>query len=741
MLNEIALRRLRLLAVPSDRDNPADPKDQSDRDNGSDQDHHAEGKIIGLAELAQLGYRVTNPDLWSDSVLLHWEVSVIPTLTALRGGDVQYAPLFAGFPEVIPRHNNVGIDEALHVVRRAVPDPVYRLMLESLGEKATRSLRVSSIPQNPKQTRRELKRQGGKRVDQHTEWVDLTLAPAADVETSMLEWMRDLLYSPTSMKDAEVADVTALLVHFGLEVVDMDQVTFLETRAILLQLMWQANAFDELQLAQPRPTEILRLFARLTGTDVSLMKAVRFPRLSKKQRRTVLACIDQCVDPAEDLFRYRNLWLRVAEFLHPGQYAKRYPVAYRAISQLREHRRNSQSYEARVERLVEETKSPQSELLVLLAQRPTVFARRLRKLLVDAGPVHADAVLDAFAEVASAVPPKALLTLRTHIDTVEALPRRAVINRRGSVRIIDSPPLLDTDVKASVLGILDQAIDAALGAGESWSGRKAWIDGELTNYVAPLQQRTLSDGMLNVARGTRLPLDLQKVLRLFVYWKQPPGQQSDLDLSAVTFDSDLRYLGHVDWTRLSTQGVVHSGDITSAPVGAAEFIDITLNSLGSNVRYVAPQIYRFRGPAFPDLVRSHAGWMVRSKPGSDGSSKAFDISTVQNVFDLTGRNAFAVPFVADVFSGEVIFTDLYVGRRQMHNQVAAHESTVAEICEAVRHFTDNRLTLHELARRNVLARGATIVDNRSEANLTFGVDTDCQFSAKDVAAINANLLG
>ena len=64
----------------------------------------AEQKVTFLAELARLGYRVTNPDQLdqvSDTFLLdynHW----IDALSQKRGGQVKYVPLFKNFPASIP---------------------------------------------------------------------------------------------------------------------------------------------------------------------------------------------------------------------------------------------------------------------------------------------------------------------------------------------------------------------------------------------------------------------------------------------------------------------------------------------------------------------------------------------------------------------------------------------------------------------------------------------------------------
>lgn len=302
-----------------------------------------------------------------------------------------------------------------------------------------------------------------------------------------------------------------------------------------------------------------------------------------------------------------------------------------------------------------------------------------------------------------------------------------------------SPPALPGDVKELALAATNNAISQRLALAESWDGQRVWIDPELANYVAPFQQRKVSDGLLNVARGTHLPMGDAPAIRLFVYWKQPPGETSDLDLSAVTFDRYVRPLGQVSWTRLRDKGITHSGDITSAPKGAAEFMDIELAQLGSRLRYIAPQIYRYAGPPFSGLDKAHAGWMMRQTTKSK-DAKVFDISTVQNVFDLLGSNAYSLPFVADVRERTIIYTDLYIGSRQAHNQVEESESSVAAICDEVRHFTTNRVTIHDVAVRNAAARGAAITEDRSTATITIGTTADCTLCATDVASINAELL-
>jgi hypothetical protein len=132
--------------------------------------------------------------------------------------------------------------------------------------------------------------------------------------------------------------------------------------------------------------------------------------------------------------------------------------------------------------------------------------------------------------------------------------------------------------------------------------------------------------------------------------------------------------------------------------------------------------------------------MARSNCWGDQSSRAFDISTVQNVFDLAGRNAYSLPLVVDLRKRDVIYTDLYVGSRQAMNQVDSSSSTVEEICRAVSLFTSNRVTVADLAVANVNARGAQVVKKRENATMTIGLDAECTIRGDDVATVNTEFL-
>lgn len=63
-----------------------------------------------------------------------------------------------------------------------------------------------------------------------------------------------------------------------------------------------------------------------------------------------------------------------------------------------------------------------------------------------------------------------------------------------------------------------------------------------------------------------------------------PTGRVDIDLSAVLYNADWRYVEHISYANLKSDRyrAAHSGDIVTAPNGACEFIDLDIESV---VRY------------------------------------------------------------------------------------------------------------------------------------------------------------
>ncbi len=728
-MEAIAIRRLRVLPLPHGAGIPT------------------KGRLAVLAELAALGYRLRNPKLL-DAAASSWlsgHKARIAELKALRGGDVDYVHLFLKFPGGIPKddahfakrilgyvgnlsgafegcedgerlENGVFVPHWLFDLQEFGADPITQLQSPSLFERAKAKLRK-------------------RKAASHVEWIDLDLVWQDELEARLLTYLHDHLYAKSSIKEALHDDIKALILHFDDRAgIDADRISQSETKALLLAAYWGAGKTQAVAALARSPTDLLRMFACLTGTDISLATKARFPKLRRAQRRALLGMLERCPNLAEDLLRHRGLWLALGRSLHVGEYSRSHAKTAAAFDALR--RNTIITYESDTERLL--ANHDLKGVLEHLGQRPGLLGRRLHELLRRfKTPPESAAIFTAFNRAAKKIPTKALLVLDTYFATINESEYRAVINKRGKLKMLanNAYGALNPEIAETARTLAREALLSRFRARGALPGKRIWIDPMLTNYTVPLQQRAASDGILPFGRGSRVPVDFGKVLRLFIYWRQQEWC-TDLDLSVIQFNADLKYAGHVSYTNLSSTGIVHSGDIVSAPKGAAEFIDITLCALPPEVRYLAVEVNRFAGEEFA-VMRCHAGWMIREEV--DASLKTFDIKAVANKINLNGTGAYAVPLVVDLERNEIILSDLYMGGKSMHNSVEGNYGNVALACQALREFTSTRPSMLQLAELHLQARGGVRVDDAALADVTFGIQ-GCTYNATESAKILAELL-
>ena len=196
-------------------------------------------------------------------------------------------------------------------------------------------------------------------------------------------------------------------------------------------------------------------------------------------------------------------------------------------------------------------------------------------------------------------------------------------------------PPLDTSAVQRMLGLIDAEIETRL----PQPGRLI-IDPAIESVALPLSGKAAPAGLHVYPRGSVTPvpegLDL---LRFFVYWKQR-GRRTDFDLSALITDE---HYGNEEWlsyTSLRTFGGEHSGDITSAPDGATEFINVHLDRLGRN--FVIPQVYVYSGEDFTEVEENFFGFMTLSE---DQRGAPFEPRAVRARSALTGMGRVAMPLV------------------------------------------------------------------------------------------------
>lgn len=474
-------------------------------------------------------------------------------------------------------------------------------------------------------------------------------------------------------------------------------------------------------------TDVLRIAVALSNGDVSLAKTTRFKNFGRPVRRFLLTLLEKCGDNrTEDMLRYKNEWIRLGERLHPGEYAHKFPNSYKSFQVLR----NSEPFTTFNSAVEKAIKNQSLDILPLLTKRPGEFARRLDHVL-RTQPENVSQVLSEFLEVADRVSTPVLLQVYGHFEHRGESKLRSFMPK-GSIAKMQVMPntlpplpkyndkqhfnLTNRIVASQIFDILTERFSKLPSLG------KVYLDETLKGYPVPFSQRSASKTLHTVSRGSKLDMPDGNTIRFFIWWHDGESR-TDIDLSASALTDKWTTAFDITYYNLGWGGkkdknptAVHSGDITSAPNGACEFIDIDINSaIEGGARYLVPQVYSYTQQPYKDLPECCFGWMARQYPGS---GEIFEAKTVQNKIDLTSDTKVCIPVVFDLKDRKAIWMDLALKSRTTFwgNNTASNKQGVGLMCQAMMEL--QKPSLYDLFLAHTLGRGG-LVENKDEADIVF----------------------
>lgn len=482
-------------------------------------------------------------------------------------------------------------------------------------------------------------------------------------------------------------------------------------------------------------TDVLRIATFLSdeNADLSLTENTKF-KLSGSDKKRLLKILDGRQNLAEDLMRDRERWLRLGERLNPGSAdnRKRYPNVATAFDALRTNPKSIDTFSRRMEAAVR-ARLIEPAVIETLSKRPGEFMRKIDFLLrtaeaKDAGlsgllnkPVHenTNAVLHALSNAAEKAPTKLLLEIRKYLSS-----RNSSINGtriflpKGRVNRMQ----VREDRRQSISPTLIAKAHVRLG--EELEGRfahlepmgKVYVDPALKGTILPFNRRGDSDTTTAVIKGARYPFNRQTdVLRFFIHWV---GGGIDVDLSTVTMNADFSQNSQVAFTNLRSGGIIHSGDIQSAPDGASEFIDIDIEKVReTGARYILMSVLSYRGQTF-DTFPVFAGYMERD---AMKSGARYEPESVALKFEINAPVTNHMPLIFDLETREVVFADIVAGRNHAYGAVANKGTTLTDLAKAAFDLPNRKPTAHDVLVLNALARG-TIVETPEEADVVYTVE-------------------
>ncbi|MER5890553.1 hypothetical protein ABT160_42570 [Streptomyces sp. NPDC001941] len=468
-----------------------------------------------------------------------------------------------------------------------------------------------------------------------------------------------------------------------------------ESRAVINRERVEAGAPPLLDTV----TDVLRLACALSAGDVTLTERTRFRSLPRRQRRTLLEGLHALVarDPARlaDVHAHAEAFKRLGERLHPHEYPA-LPGAAEVFAVARGERA-ARTLESRVEELL--SGGDPVGAAGLLAVAPGRLLRAVDRLLRECGTDEERAAVAGAAE--RAVPgasARVLLSVREHLlnragdgagRAGDAAPRRRVfVNRKGRGAVADDTraPLPAAEA-ARLARVLDEEVARRLpGPGH------LLVDPDVLDVALPLSGKATTGGLGVLPRGSVSPVD-GELLRFFVYWKEA-ARRTDFDLAALVLDDAYATVAWLSYTALKDVEGVHSGDVTEAPEGASEFIDLRLGAVRGT--FVVPQVNVYAGEGFEEVEESFFGFMLR---GGEQAGRPFEPRTVRMKSDLRGAGRVALPLVfrrGDDGRWRALWLHQYLRGYPSANRVEDNRLTVAELVRAsvereyltVRHLTD-----------------------------------------------------
>lgn len=474
-------------------------------------------------------------------------------------------------------------------------------------------------------------------------------------------------------------------------------------------------------------TDVLRLITVMSEGDISLASNTKYKSFKRKERYLLLKLLDECCNLEEDMYRYKNRWIRIGERLHPNEYSNVFYNVEKSFNNIRNNSKSITTFNSKVEKFIKDNQF--EDLSELLKTRPGEFARRLDLLLRKSN--NKEVIINNFKSVAQFVATPILWQVKNHFEYRNNLKYRVFFPKGNTAKSYfienDLVPLDDKYCNMIILICKNALVNNY--QKKDFMGN-VYISEQLKNYTIPFSQRSASNTLKTITRGSRLPIEYNtNILRAFIWWTNlSNGQIVDVDLSAALFDENWSYVSHISYTNLKDTklNACHSGDIINGGdvkgQGVAEFIDIDVNKcITNNVRYVVYQVFNFSKINFNLMDNCMFGWMNRkdSKCG-----EIFEPKTVKQKMNLTSKSVYCVPVIFDLVNQEFIWCDINMTVNTTCNLESTLTNTLATCYNMINVKKPN---LYELFKINTFARGIE-VDNKEDADIIFDIENNIDIS-------------
>ena len=269
-----------------------------------------------------------------------------------------------------------------------------------------------------------------------------------------------------------------------------------------------------------------------------------------------------------------------------------------------------------------------------------------------------------------------------------------------------------------------------------------FIDESYKNITVTTSEKDSNISLKPMTRGSRFSFNNDaEVLRFFVGWKNIKEKKNevrvDIDLSVVCFDENFKFLKTVAYYNQVEPNFVFSGDITNAPNGALEFIDVyNLEKLkNSDTRYVLMEIRSYNGFSFEEIGSVYAGVLELTKKEAMSDKNLYSSAITQG-FQILSNTRTTNTILIDFEKNEYIWIDMNMPvSENFSSNNYLNQTDIAHLEDVLKYFVNKKyVTMYELLQLNAIARGTQVFEKENADIIFDKVDNDNPLPLNDILA-------
>lgn len=482
-------------------------------------------------------------------------------------------------------------------------------------------------------------------------------------------------------------------------------------------------------------TDILRLIAKISEAELN-NKHIHFAYFSRTVLSQLMNKLENLKNIMPDIKRYSKPWHSFFKLYAKKINFNKYPKVRNAVDMLF----GDISYMTERGKINEEINrlpTMSEEELDNFVKEYTVFygdyIREILSLLNKANENQYEKLLLGLENCVTKVNTRILFQLYDRIINLKAedktVPR--LVNSKGKWRILKESINLSDNLLNRVLQIVEDGIKTQLK--EKGSLGKVYIDKSYKDIMLTTSEKDSNVSLRPMTRGSRIKFNPNaEVLRFFVAWKNLDektlkelnaySDRVDVDLSALTFDENLEFNDVVAYYNQKKSYFAFSGDITNAPEGALEYIDVfdleKLKKKGD--RYVLIEIRSYNGYTFKEINTVYAGVMELTSKEAKEKKNMYSTAITEG-FQIVSSERTTNTILVDLEKFEYIWLDTNMASYMlgvMYGNALSNEE-IPYLNDLLRYFSRKQyVTMYDLLKLNADARGLLTKDKK-EADVIF----------------------